>query len=582
MIPSAVEEIYRSSQDHSEFCRQSLVVETEGRELISMDFANPQSPAFSPGQVRLNDAIRKQRLAGRPIRIIYLKSRRIRATTGTAAHFFHNTIRTAGIHTMVFAHDAKSVDEIFKIYERFNRLYKPFGKLLRLPKAVPLAERINYEFGGEPDSSWIHVHTAGNLNFGRGFRLTNVHFSEYPYYDDPRSTRTAVMATVPKTSDTTVVVEGTAKAIGDDFQGLWQLATDPSRDSDWIGLFMGWHEHPGNRIALSVPPDRFQESLSRDERDLMDRLGLSLEQMHWRRWCILNDFAGDMAGFRREHPATPEEAFTAGSRNRFSIPHVQRMPIKREAMVGELLLEDVGQEKRAVFRAGEFGALRVYRLPEKGHLYAAGADPSGGADVNEGRGDADPDWAVCHIFDRDSGEQCAVLRVRLMPGEFGRYLNLLLRWYNNAQCAIEKNGAGIGSLEALLNAGYSAGLLYHRPTSPDQDPVVRSDKVGWSTDEVSRQQLLSALDEAIRMESIFVHDPCTQQELLTFCINAKGKAEAQRGCHDDTVMALALAVIVMSRMPRPVPPDPERPAPRVSVYGRPSDVENRGRRVRFA
>ena len=45
------------------------------------------------------------------------------------------------------------------------------------------------------------------------------------------------------------------------------------------------------------------------------------------------------------------------------------------------------------------------------------------------------------------------------------------------------------------------------PTLCDQDPMVRSDKVGWNTDEVSRQQLISGLDEAIRQSSIFVHDP---------------------------------------------------------------------------
>ncbi len=578
---TSAEKIFREAQDHRIFSRESLTVETEGGELIPMDFANPKSPAFSPGQVRLNDAIFRQRLACRPIRIIYLKSRRIRATTGTAAHFFQSTTQKAGVHTMVFAQDKPSVDNIFTIYDRFHRTYRPFGNLIRLPRSRPFADRINYEFGGDPESSWIHIHTAGNLSFGRGFRLTNVHFSEYPYYEDPRATRTAVMATVPKTADTCVIVEGTARAIGDDFQELWQLATDSGRESEWVGLFMGWHEHPANRIPLSVPADRFQESLSADEREIMRRLGLSLEQMNWRRWCVVNDFNGDMSGFRREHPSTPEEAFTAGSRNRFSIPHVQRMPIVREAMVGELVLEDVGQEKRAVFRSGEAGALRIYRLPEKGRAYAAGADPSGGADANNGKGEADPDWAVCQILDRDTGEQCAVLRVRLMPGEFGRYLNLLLRWYNNAQIAIEKNGAGIGSLESLLNANYPTSLFYHRPTSPDQDPVVRSDKIGWSTDQVSRQQLLSALDEAIRVESIFIHDVTTQRELFTFTINPKGKAEAQKGCHDDTVMALALAVIVMTRMPRPVPPDPRMAAPKVGTYGRQGDGDGRGRRTRF-
>jgi hypothetical protein len=575
------EEIYSGFQDHARFCRESLIVETEGRKLIPMAFAEPDDQAYSPGQIRLHEAIRKQRLAGRPVRIIYLKSRRIRATTGTAAHFFHDTAFQAGVHTIVLAHEAKSAETIFSIYERFYKKYKPFGGAIKLPPSRPLTDRIYFEYSGDPESSFIQVHTAGNVDFGRSFRITNVHFSEYPYYADSAATRAAIMSAVPKTADTCAIIEGTAKAIGDEFHKTWQTAIDSAVESEWEPIFLGCFEHPGNRMALVIPADRFQASLTPEERDLMGRHGLFLEQLAWRRWTIQNDFNGDVQRFRREHPATPEEAFTAGSRNRFSIPHIQRMPIQRQPMVGELSTEEVGPEKRIIFLPGEYGALRIYRLPEKGRCYAAGADPSGGADAAEGVGESDPDWAVCHILDRDNNEQCAVLRARLMPGEFGRYCNVLLRWYNNAQVCLERTGAGIGSLEALLNAGYPASLIYHRPMTPDQDPQVRSDKIGWETGGISREQLLSALDEAIRLGAIFVHDSTTQQELLNFCINARGKAEAQKGCHDDTVMALAMAVIVITRMPRPAPAIGMQARPQVTKYGQPVESSSRGQRVRL-
>lgn len=565
------EEIYHGFPDHRLFARESLTVETESRELMPM--------ALGPGQLRLREGIRKMRNQGRPVRIIYLKSRRIQATTGTAAEFFHGTAFAAGVHTVVLAHDDTSVSNIFTIYKRFHDKYRPFGGLIKLPPSRMLSDRIYYEYGGDPESSFIQIHTAGSTNFGRSFRITNVHFSEFPYYHAPGETLSAVMSAVPKTPDTTAIIEGTAKTIGDEFHRMWQASQDQGSDSEWLGLFMGWWEHPSNRMVLTIPPDRFQDSLSRDDFAMMRQLGLSLEQMAWRRYTIANDFNGDSSRFRREHPASPEEAFTASSRNRFSIPHVQRMPIQRQAMIGELGTEEVGTEKRTVFLPGEHGALRIYRMPERGRLYAAGADPAGGADVNQGKGEADPDYACTQILDRDTGEQCAVLRARLMPGEFGRYLSLLLRFYNSAQVCIERNGVGIGALEALLNTGYPAGLIYHRPTTPDQDPQVRSDKIGWDTGEVSRQQLLSSLDEAIRQSMIFVHDPVTQTELLTFVINARGKAEAQTGCHDDTVLALAFAVIVMARMPRPVQTGPLA-APRIAKYGQ-SQGDSRGERVRL-
>jgi hypothetical protein len=70
-----------------------------------------------------------------------------------------------------------------------------------------------------------------------------------------------------------------------------------------------------------------------------------------------------------------------------------------------------------------------------------------------------------------------------------------------------------------------------------------------------------------------VHDATTIQELLTFTINKNGRAEAQRGQHDDTVMALALMVIVMARMPRPRPAAGVIAAPKVGLYGKPAVAE---------
>jgi hypothetical protein len=261
------------------------------------------------------------------------------------------------------------------------------------------------------------------------------------------------------------------------------------------------------------------------------------------------------------------------------------MPIQRNGTVGELQIDELGDEKRTIFLPGDTGALRIYKMPERGRFYACGADPSGGSDANEGKGQADPDWAVAQIGDRDTGEQCATLRLRCMPGEFGRYVYRLLRFYQNAQVALERTGAGVGSLEALVNCGYPTGLIYHRTVMPDQDPVVRSDKIGWNTDAVSREQLISSLDEAIRQSSIFVHDPTTIAELGFFIINKNGRAEAQRACHDDTVLALALMVIVMSRMPKPVPAPGAMAAPKVARYGQPAqrvgDRDARGTIVRL-
>lgn len=582
----------RDFDDHATFCRESLIVQTEKRGLVPM--------ILSPGQIRLREAIQAQRNAGKPVRILYLKSRRIQATTGAAAEFFRTTAFSAGVHTVVLAHDETSVQNIFSIYERFNSKYKPFnpsgspifvptspgrGEIVRdiqLPPFRALSDRIYYEHSGDPESSFIQIHTAGTATFGRSFRITNVHFSEFPYYQNPGGTLAAVMSAVPKLAETTAIVEGTAKTIGDHFHKMWLAAV--AGESEWVPIFMGWWEHPDNKLPLAVPPDRFQNSLSPEEWELMRRYNLSLEQLAWRRWTIANDFNGDMTNFRREHPATSDEAFAANSRNRFSIPHINKIHFPATALTGELEVEDVGAgEKRLALRPNDRGALNVWRRPEKGRLYVIGADCAQGLDISEGVGDCDPDWSVGQVLDRDTGEQCAVLRARMMPGETGRYMARLGKYYNMAQLCGEVNpgGGGVSMLEAVLNADYPSALIYHRSQTADQDPQVRGDRIGWATSGVSRPILISLLDETIRQMAIALHCPVTVSELMTFVIKANGKAEAESGCHDDAVIALALAMIAITRMPRPLPVEGGMPRRQVSKYGVSGDQEQRGDRVRL-
>jgi hypothetical protein len=72
----------------------------------------------------------------------------------------------------------------------------------------------------------------------------------------------------------------------------------------------------------------------------------------------------------------------------------------------------------------------------------------------------------------------------------------------------------------------------------------------------------------------------TVMELLTFVIWPDGKAKAQKGCHDDLVIALALALIVVQRMPRPVARETLR-APAVQRYGQAPAGERRGVNTRI-
>lgn len=69
------------------------------------------------------------------------------------------------------------------------------------------------------------------------------------------------------------------------------------------------------------------------------------------------------------------------------------------------------------------------------------------------------------------------------------------------------------------------------------------------TTATSKTQLVSALDRALREMSVIVRDAVTLQELRTFVYHSDGKVGGQQGCHDDCVIALALAAVGMAQYP---------------------------------
>lgn len=565
----SAEEIYRDFQDHAIFCRESLTIPDEQGVVVPFD--------MGPAAIKLRVAIQRQRDAGKPIRIIYLKARRVRVSAATAAEIFHGTPFIAGQHAVVIAHDEETALNLHKFYTHFAEHYKPFGDVIRLP-AQSKAPEGTIEWA---NGSWINIATARNVNFGRSFNLRRVQFDEFAFYNNPAKLMTAVMAAVPKDPETMVIIPSTANGVGNEFHKLWLRATDPTIESEWIAVFCAWWEHAGNVMSLSIPADRFQASLDREEQQIQQTYRLSLEQLNWRRWVIENDFRGDKQMFRQEHPGCPEEAFIASGRLRFDAQAIGRLPVHRGELVrGGLEVQQVGLEKRVVFVARENGELTLFRKPERGSEYIIGADTSEGIDVNEGNGEADSDYSVAHVLDRHNGDQVAVLRERLQPSALGEYLHWLGLYYNWAGIVPEVNGIGIGTVDELLRQGYPPGRIYHRLKQPDEDPFERSDNIGWKTTTVTRQQLLSKLDTALREGALLVHDPVTVQELMTFVIKPNGKAEHNAGCHDDTVIALGLAVVGIEQMPRWTPPGKHEPL-EVKNYRRRGEPEARGRRVRI-
>ncbi|HEY6169782.1 MAG TPA: hypothetical protein VI454_17215 [Verrucomicrobiae bacterium] len=558
--------VHRSFSDHERYCHESLRVQNKLGVMVPMQ--------LGPAQKKLNAIVERCREKGKPVRIVAPKARQVWISVGVAAQFFQGTAALAGQHTLVLANDEATALNLFQHYQRFADHYRPFGGAFKLP-AVLRNTKTEIEW---TNGSWIKAHTTRTLSIGRSFTLRRVHFSEAAYYSDLKTTMTAVMAAVPADKDTMVVVESTPNGIGNEFHRLCLSAYEGR--SEWELLFIAWWENPEYSRPLA-DPGKFQATLSREEIEMMRQYGLQLEQLHWRRWAIANICNGDAELFKQEYPGNFHEGFLASGRPRFSLAAIQRMPLVHDAVQGGLEETVYAGSPRIHFMPRERGELTLFRKPDPAKTYVIGADSAEGIDTNEGEGEADPDYSVAIVRERESGDQAATLRGRIEPAEFGRYIALLGRWYNNACLIPEANNTGIATIDALLIAGYPPSLIYHRMREPDDDPKVRADKIGWKTTTVTRPQLISWYDNAIREMSIYIRDPQVASEAQTFVIKPNGKAEAQKGCHDDCVIADALTVIAMMQMPKPKAPADALPKPQLSRYGRSVESDSRGERLRL-
>ena len=116
--------------------------------------------------------------------------------------------------------------------------------------------------------------------------------------------------------------------------------------------------------------------------------------------------------------------------------------------------------------------------------------------------------------------------------------------------AYERNKGGTYEVERLSSLNrMSKYEIYIMPDDIGKEKNGESKKktnrrLGWETNGASRPAMLIALKEAIDDKVIKVYDLATLEELLTFIkVQSSGtwKAAAEKNCHDDRVMALAIA-----------------------------------------
>jgi len=180
------------------------------------------------------------------------------------------------------------------------------------------------------------------------------------------------------------------------------------------------------------------------------------------------------------------------------------------------------------------GALWIWREPSPGKEYYFGIDSSEGVGA---------DNSCIQVFELESKEQVAEFYSNIItPYEFAQVIYELAILYNNALLIIEEMSAGLSVINTLQNELYYDNFYYANPDT-------KNPRVGIKTTVANRPLILTSFQTAILQKSIKINSIRLLQEMKCFEYNSTTKKpEAQKGKHDDAIMALSMCLYVMSML----------------------------------
>ena len=497
--------------------------------------------ALNKNQVKVQDAIDKQRKVGLPVRVLVLKYRQGGISTVSAANTFHGVRFTRGAAGMVVSHDADSAEHIFGIYQKFYNDLPP-SERAAIPTIASNRKELKF---ATPHEGKILVETAGKTAAGHSYTIHHLHLSEVSRWPEgTEDARAGLLNSVPDAPNTSIIVESVANGMSGWFYNEWH-----NPDSVYTKIFLPWFEQDEYTAALPIPREQYYAQLTDIEKRLVAKHELKLEQVEWRRLTIANKLDRNAEKFKEQYPTTADEAFISTG-SRFFAPEALERVVVSEPMRCDLrVFEDLSGNKETRLVPNPYGLYRLWERPQRKRQYVIGADVAEGIELEGAPANDKNDNSSADVLDRATGKQVCHLNGKITPDEFGRMLALLGRFFNNAYIGVESNsGYGTHVLDELQRSDYPQHLLY-RQQILDEATKLPTRKLGWRTTQANKKSMCAALDMALRTSELFVESAETLHEMRSFAVKPNGRIEADSGRHDDRVISLAIANQMLAAAP---------------------------------
>ncbi len=500
-------------------------------------------------QRRVLGVMERQRLAGRPIRLILLKARQWGGSTLVSLYMaWIQLYHAENWHSLICAHFKDASTTIRGLYTQLIDNY-PEGRLPEGVKLVPY-EGLRSVKVLTGRGCRISVCSAENVDAARGADYAMAHLSEVAFWADTPGKKAsdlvrAICGSVPRVPLSMIVMESTANGVGNFFHREWVRAQ--AGESDKEAVFVPWFEIEMYSEPLAVEPATLLSRLTPYERELMEAQSLTLEQINWyhqksREYSSHEQMAA-------EYPSNPTEAFAASEVSVFPSAFVEAL---RPGASEPLMRMDFDRERRNFFEAPG-GCLEVWSQPCS--LGEKGVRTPYIVSVDVGGRWAGADWSVVAVFDcRQEGrmELAAQWRGHVDHDILGQIAERIGRMYHDALLVIESNtleSQSLGVLERIAASRYRN--LYQR-VCLDSAGRPNEFRYGFHTNVATKSAAIADLMAMMRDGLLTERSAAAIEELAAYARRPNGSMGAPDGMHDDLVMTRAIAAYALRQQRRKI------------------------------
>lgn len=511
---------------------------------------------FNDSQLLVYDEIQRLRHKNKPVRILILKARQLGMSSMVLALQLCEAILHPGSTCLTVSYDKEKSGQhlLSRIKDHYRQLpewLRPMWKYNNVG-CIEFANPSLKEYIHNPGiNSKLYIDSAESIDVGRSFTVNYAHLTEFAKWPRPAETLSSLMQAVPQQG--TCIIETTASGASGLFYEMWQdAAKDP--DAGWLPIFIPFWVNPEYCHYDLSPADETHiiETLSQEEKTLVNNFGLTLGQISWMRWCVRVNCSGSMSQFMQEYAPTAEDCFLVQGESVFSKEKIRFY--NSRVKPGHRGFLQRGPKGNVEFVESNNGPLTLWDKPRPGWVYSIGVDPCSGVGevfkqlpeaerARLGRG-GKVDYAAMQVIalkGNDRYSQVAEFHDFTSPHRLAQQAMMLGEFFNKALIMPEATGVG-QALMAELRFNYPNLGYYERVDKRSLEGISRY--LGWDTNvrsaQLLRQELLSVLNEG-RIE---IMSKALIKEMTTYVYKKDStKMEAAAGCHDDLLMALGLALM---------------------------------------